>query len=238
MKRWEIRTLGGPGSGNWGHAGRPGLRGGSLPRGTGAVGDPWEYLDQQFPNARAFGAYGADPDVYSDVLIWGSEVADTWGRGLSKDETQALREYTDGDYDHINDPLRSGAEPTAEAGWNIDHIDQALERSALPEDIVSYRMLGDSFYDELSEMSPGTTFTDNGYASSTMTIDLVADEPFATIIAPKGTKAAYLGETNNRGGVGSRGDELELLFTRGTQFKLIGLDEDGKPMLEIVGQRR
>ena len=28
----KRRTKGGPGSGNWGHAGRPGLQGGSAPR--------------------------------------------------------------------------------------------------------------------------------------------------------------------------------------------------------------
>lgn len=40
MKRYEIRKLGGPGSGNYGHKGRPGQRGGSAP--GGGKGIAWE----------------------------------------------------------------------------------------------------------------------------------------------------------------------------------------------------
>lgn len=45
MKRWQIRALGGPGSGHFGHAGVPGKRGGSLPRSSAMsirTGKDWE----------------------------------------------------------------------------------------------------------------------------------------------------------------------------------------------------
>jgi len=54
---WELDAMkGGPGSGHFGHAGRPGKRGGSAPRGGGAVigegpprfGEPdWNELDEE-----------------------------------------------------------------------------------------------------------------------------------------------------------------------------------------------
>ena len=44
----RLRELGGPGSGNWGHAGRPGQRGGSQ-RGSGGIAKPSK---QSFNNMR------------------------------------------------------------------------------------------------------------------------------------------------------------------------------------------
>jgi len=45
MKKWQIRSLGGPGSGHFGHASQPGRRGGSLPRSAAMsirTGKDWE----------------------------------------------------------------------------------------------------------------------------------------------------------------------------------------------------
>jgi hypothetical protein len=62
IKIGKVKVKGGPGSGNWGHAGRPGLRGGSGKRGKGptgvaAVGGMEKFVDVDKVSEEAMSQY-------------------------------------------------------------------------------------------------------------------------------------------------------------------------------------
>lgn len=93
MKRYQIierilTKLGGPGSGNWGHAGRPGHRGGSMPR-SGAMsirtGKDWEKR-QAAAKKSAKSTFGQSPVKEARKL----------GRGEKGVNDSVVLEFEDG----------------------------------------------------------------------------------------------------------------------------------------------
>jgi ADP-ribosyltransferase exoenzyme len=108
------RDLGGPGSGNWGHAGRPGELGGSAPAEGGAAG------------AGAPRVFAGD-----EGYEWHEQgpVAD-WAHELPKDDVDAISGYASFGYGDINRQLRGTFEP---------NIVNETVREATPEEIAAFK---------------------------------------------------------------------------------------------------
>lgn len=106
-----LQSLGGPGSGNFGHAGRPGEVGGSAPDGDGPIPT----------HGRRYNS--------EDGYRWHEEgVVAEWGRSLSKEDRLALTGYSGFGYVGINNTLR-GELPTK----------LVTVRKATDEEITQYR---------------------------------------------------------------------------------------------------
>ncbi len=222
----NINVKGSGRSGNWGHAGRPGKRGGSSPASTGGAGfvrfdvPPAIRVDGLPPDARAFhDAYGDTWDAWTDV-----------GAG------EGFENYTRGDSEIINGGLRK-----AEGGEDVDRfvsqtdldtineLDRNIEVAEAPQDFVAYR--GGRVP---ADAQPGDTFTDHGYVSTSLSKNTAdgfmaemggsndrGDPKVLEIRVPEGHPAAYLdGEFSNWP------DEYEVLLPRGMTFSIAAIQGD------------
>jgi ADP-ribosyltransferase exoenzyme len=134
-------------------------------------------------------------------------------------EIADLTKYQTDVYCPLNRALR-GFEPLTMADLvMVKKIDSAIACAAIPRDVTVYR----GFRRELvNELEPGDTFTDNGFSSSTLS-ERVARERFAfgggaifQFLARKGTHAIYLDNL-----ITFPKPELEILFPRGTSFRIL-----------------
>lgn len=118
-----VVTHGGVGSGNKGHAGRPGKVGGSAKEGEGSIGqdDPF---DRKGP---MFHAEWYEKDVEPE---------------LSEEEKEAIRKYGDGKFRDMNktlrddDPLDTYGDDVAK---NIEDLNAVVERESAPENFAVFR---------------------------------------------------------------------------------------------------
>lgn len=202
---------GGPGSGNFNHAGRPGAVGGS--GGGGMIGGGG--------GVREFRNTG-------EMRTAMAQEFDEWSSSLSESERQAIMTYTRTGHEDINNflrnrPLTSGAIPQTALGSRIDEIDNALSRSpGFLQDTVVYRGID---YDPV--LNVGDTITDNGFTSTSIN-PLVADHFASTgmeeatvfrINYPANTPAAYISN------VGRNTGEYEVLLPRGTEFAVTSVEQ-------------
>jgi len=140
VKLWEIienKLFGGPGSGNWGHAGRPGKRGGSVPRSAGMSiksGPDWE---ARFHKARGeeFG-YGTTEGLQfhgnrpETRFITRGENTDDWKvRGDAKDTIATeLSERTGIPYEDINQVIRQWSWSANDKDYRSLCIQEAISK--------------------------------------------------------------------------------------------------------------
>jgi len=100
---------------------------------------------------------------------------------LTTDEKTAINEWVHGGYNNINKVLRNqGVDKLTEAqivkaNDQIEHIDSAMSKSTLPNDVVLHRGLttGKPLPDGLDEV--GSTFHDSGYMATSL------DDPHGTM---------------------------------------------------------
>jgi hypothetical protein len=134
-------------------------------------------------------------------------------------EIADLTKYQADVYGPLNRALR-GLEPVTIANLAIaKKIDSAIACGAIPRDVTVYRSFRRNV---VNELEPGDTFTDNGFSSSTLS-ETVARERFASgggaifqFVARKGTHAIYLDDL-----IKFPKPELEILFPRGTSFRIL-----------------
>ena len=98
-------------------------------------------------------------------------------------------------------------------------IDGVFARAVLPRDVIVYRGFQGNV---LKKLEPGDTFTDNGFSSCSLSETIVRDR-FAygggaifQFRARKGTHAIYLDDL-----IKFPKPELEILFPRGTSFRIL-----------------
>lgn len=174
---------------------------------------------------------------------WYKRTQKTWHKGLSKEEIAAIQDYTEdfGDqfgskketYRKINEHLRKGKKIDAEAKAALGHIDEALSKTVIDEDVLLYRGISDNLTKTL-ENSVGKTVLDKGLMSTTADIDqalLFADMrggglQVMRIRVPKGTNGGYLGFKNLSL---ETFDEAEVLLPRNTKVRVIGVAKDTDP---------
>lgn len=157
---------------------------------------------------------------------------------LSRDEQNALDNYAGAGYRRINDKLRFGTGFSSITEEQIIHIDSAMSKSALTEDVVVYRGMKTAHLFPLKE---GTEFIDKSYVSTTLKPEKanhfarLQDGPTAIvkIIVPAGTNVAIpAGRLTHNGKLY---DEAEILLPRGQRFKFksFTMKDDG-PSLAVV----
>ena len=152
----------------YGHAGRPGLVGGSSPRsGTDGgfvqspVRDGGDSSDHNSINPNPPGLNYPDNQELQD---WFYDYPD---RDVTELQRGTIGMYTAQGYKHINGYLRGTTQqPDYYDNWNfIQEIDDALEGKVLGEDLTLYRGMTTDKIDELFVV--GDTYTDKGYISTT-----------------------------------------------------------------------
>jgi len=93
-----------------------------------------------------------------------------WLSQLSNEEKDAIKDYTGDGYSNINNILRQGADPS----WSlvkeiqeryVQHLDTALNRSVIPENVTAQRVVGSDMIDLFKE---GSFFRDKGYISTSI----------------------------------------------------------------------
>jgi hypothetical protein len=163
------RTFGGPGSGNWGHAGIPGQRGGSASEGGGSTSE--FNVDINAPNAS------------HDFK-------------LSPSEDAALTSYISRDYQKINGALYGKTEMTPELEQTIQSLDSVIEKSTIAGG-TTYSGIGRSGIEALKDISPGDSIKYSGYISSSTdrqySIDAFASNAILEIKSGAGSRGYFVG---------------------------------------------
>jgi hypothetical protein len=167
----------------------------------------------------------------------------------TKQEIQAFmdyigaNEYSMVDYQAINTFLRMGE--SSYLDWyknkispelikslksHISIMTKAIERSAIPENIILYRtcdrsaLLGKSIgilNDETLQQLIGKTIIDNGFVSTSLKKHTIVSELLESrdvlfeIRAPKGTKGQYISD------LAGYDKEAEILLQKGTKFRIL-----------------
>lgn len=166
-----------------------------------------------------------------------------WLDSLSKEEKHALGVYYGAGAGRINTTLRLGAELENYDRLTTKFIDQALDKSEVPENLVVFRGM---YHPGLSKAidrgkAMDMIVTEKGYTSTT-TSKKIAREKFtipdddsiiAEIRLPKGTKGGLISPDYS--------EENEILLPKGTQFRVVGHHtENGKKVvtLEIVPEKK
>jgi hypothetical protein len=194
---------GGAGSGFFGHAGRPGKKGGSASQGIAQA---------------AFSKPASPPIDYltSDFLQKNSHYL----LSLNGDDVDAIRHYTGAACYEINAGLRGKRELTNTASHYAKALDHALENApALDGDTIVYRGTQDKSAEDLG-LKPGTLFLDKGFCSTTVNF-VVAESRTSNkgsclfkIVLPKGQKILYVEPLSASVG------EKEIILPRNMHFRV------------------
>ena len=171
-----------------------------------------------------------------------------WFNGLESEERESILDYTASGYGDINDYFRKrGAWQEINADWvkeKAKHIDSAISRFELKENITVQRGVMEDALDEIIEKYNisnnseliGKVFHDEGYASTTV----LSGNPVATekpvlfeISVPSGVgRGAYINELS-----GFTDAEYEFLLKRGADYTITDVEEDiesGKIVVKMV----
>jgi len=190
---------------------------------------------------RLFGP--GKPEHLKPAMEYAEKAGDEWRRGLSSDERKTMKRYTDADYDDINRVLRAGKEPKAQIKKDVERLDAAINRSALPDSIVVHRF----GFAPPENLQVGAGLKDHAYVSTSLLPSVPkkfaqdaweAPDPKTQnmmptlwhIHLPKGTKAALPdGESDHP-------KECEVLLPRGSSFRVksVGKTKIGNLQVAIV----
>ncbi len=198
-----ARLLGGPGSGNFGHAGIPGQRGGSAPGGSGGGGSKSE---PRRTDRHAAGKGDAEGH---------------WNMQMSKAEKAALLKYGGSGYTDINKGLYDPP-PSKDVQKTIKDLDKVMDRAELSTDTTVYSGLGARAAAMMAGLDVGSEVDFAGYLSTS------TDENVARNFAehgqkvgrkkgfmrlqfdlPKGTNAFHMGDNDY---------EKEVMLPRGRKM--------------------
>lgn len=155
-----------------------------------------------------------------------NDAAIAWANGLSDDEHTALKKYQGSYYRDINGGLRGNEKIMPSTQRYIEGIDQAMERSSLPQAARVFRgMKSESMVSNFDNLV-GAIISDKGFVSTSLlegvSTGFAKDEPSESIllkmVLPKGTKAIFLDALDDIG-------EAEILLPRGSSFRVTKLTE-------------
>jgi hypothetical protein len=170
---------------------------------------------------------------------WGEAHWEQWKDGLTPEDRKALKYYKGSGYRDVNEHLRFGNAPAvgkAKMDEFLARIDESLNRAATPEELVLWR--GVSGKSKMGLADPanqiGEKFGDKGYVSISQNRESAEnfthgpDPAMFRIRVPKGTPAGYLELLTQMG-------EYELLFHRGTKFKITGVGtyDARRPLIDV-----
>lgn len=143
-------------------------------------------------------------------------------------------------YKEINEYLRGERRATRAAARDIKNLDEAMEGSPLPKDVVTSRVLGDDAFDRPVSQLEGTVQSNKGYTSvNASQRSVFRPSVIANIVkrgakpvelhlrVPQGTKGLYPGNLD-RGGVytPNQGDP-EIVLQRGLKYRIDHVEKVG-----------
>lgn len=210
---------------------RPGL----IPQ-SGDPEHPYRWIrpeSKTAPKANSQAGRAFEPEDSASMNGWGKEHFESWYYNqLNDDERRSASRYTGSDYQQINGSLRGKMEADSRTREEIRGLTSALDKSAIPEDVVTYR--GISSGRHLGSMNPGDTFVDPGFTSTSLSS--TSSSMFGgsgrgylvEVIVPKGTKGGYL----------FSGAEQEVLLQRGTKFVVESKDPMPDDVSSIIRDRK
>ena len=207
--RTSLKTLGGPGSGNFGHAGRPGEIGGSAPSIEGRL--------KQFETDNPFYGDSPLPAAKKD-------------ESFTEEELQQIREYQNGV--GVNNLLRDANNPEAFEfqrsyaqeslktplyAKQIAALDTATSKSVLEEATTLYRGVhpGLAKFPEVGE-----EFTEHGFIATSLDPEIAKGFGALTVEIQLEKNDLAL-DVNKALGTKSRYEQKELLLPRGQRFKVV-----------------
>ncbi|MDD4449070.1 MAG: ADP-ribosyltransferase [Methanothrix sp.] len=193
---------GGPGSGNFGHAGRPGEIGGSGGGGGGGSSSSSQ-IKQNLKSTM-------DKDYYSPEEFTKD--------GYSESQAVSLLHYKEDGYSEIRSALSGKSKMTSDIAEHVKNIDSAIERSELPEGTTLYHGMGEReaavFKNFSEDQLVGKKFETTGYISSSLNKDVahVYSEGKAMLVisSKPGGKGVYYKDPDN---------EDEVVLARGAKYK-------------------
>lgn len=107
-------------------------------------------------------------EVKDDIKVWCNQNYGIWEQNLTLEEIKNIKLYTSNSF-KFNEHLRNNRFPNYNR--RIHHIDSALEKSSIPENIVSFRWLdidGLRHFTGSTIIHNGTEFLERGYSSTTL----------------------------------------------------------------------
>lgn len=179
-----------------------------------------------------------------DMDKWGKENFTKWKDGLDQAEKKALLQYAGPMFFDSNSALRSGESVPEKWKESVEALDRAIDKSTIPEDIVSYRGLWLDGKEQskkfIEKFVPGAVLSDPGFMSTSINREIASDfggEQLGSGIVielriPKGTKGAYMDVLPENA---KHFKQNEVLLGRGTKFKVVSV-EKGKAVVEVVNE--
>jgi len=161
--------------------------------------------------------------------------ADAWGekhygaliKGLTEKQRFEVNRYSGSSFD-VNDWLRGRTKVKKFGDDLIEALDAVVDAVPLPDDRVLFRGVGypKPIFDALgitrrSEIEVGMLMIDPGFTSTTLVREKAFDGLLIEIRAPKGTKAAWIGDAS------ALPSEREVILSRKTDvFRVVEVRED------------
>jgi SPP1 gp7 family putative phage head morphogenesis protein len=167
-------------------------------------------------------------DDPAEMQRWTEKNFRPWIKSWSSKERGAFAAYQGHFYEQINGLLRFGADEIDEdpekMRAQIKLLDSALGRASVPETVLAYRGLDM----DIDGVVPGNIIIDGGYVSTTLDQGIAARFAFASggrlpvwmeVEVPEGTRAAMIGNQQER----------ELLIARGSEYEVLSVKEGRVP---------
>ncbi len=171
--------------------------------------------------------------TYSSDVDEGQPSVSYGANAVTYAQKEAVREYTAGDYERINEYLNGKRELSGDEKAEVDEIIKQIDSTMTGKtdsDMMVYRGIAI----KASDIDVGDTIDNKGFTSTSANIDIAND--FANyyggstiqIRVPKGTPALFVGYNT-----GGDFDEAEMLFGRGASIVII--EKNGN---DIIGEIR
>ena len=248
FKLREYLNEGGAGSGNFGHAGRPGEVGGSAPEGEGGGGSssrkPGQFASVPLEtNKNNFfdGDSKNFPD-FDDIHFQPEQIKGPSPDKLSKSDTEIVNYLMDDEFDYgLNDRLRQNQgkyQIGGATGEEIKKLDSLISKSKAGRDFTVYlsqqvHQDHENAYPKMSNvdnMIKNDTYKDFGYMKAHTSKSGAIEDAYPskpridyTIEVTKGANVLHPGKT-----VGWKGSERQdmVVFPRNAKFKVINAEKD------------
>lgn len=144
-------------------------------------------------------------------------------------EKEAMGNYAGAMFKDLNARLRSGKPPARADASDLKAMDAVMSRAKTTKPMTVHRGVTGDWIDKLT---PGATYTDGGFVSTTSDPGVVGVFSFGSkkatleIHVPAGSKAVSMVDQTKYGH-----KEQEILLNRGSKFKVIGRKpgKNGKP---------
>lgn len=145
---------------------------------------------------------------------------------LSKQQINALTDYSGDDFRNINKSLRGMETATPENAQRINTLKQTLDNSSLPQDMTLYRGTTTNALGDLKNLAPedliGKTFVEKGFMSTSTSSSVGSAFRYdmqITINAAKGAHAMDISSISNYA------NEAEVLFSAGQEMIITGAEK-------------